>query len=189
MVMRETTRMVTERVEQLIDEPCSMQACKKVNGQHAHALVIIITMAFDEYEGEFFNNEHPMCPGCADKVKRSFLGEKVVHREAYKETTTELSTHVVKFTETFDKRKGQDAEDLCNILYDTSPALRRAILDTPDNRNLLWWYADCTDAALRHFGMVISTKERNQLMHVENGNCGPNQYHPYIQQVAIQRTQ
>ena len=166
-----------------------MQACKKENGRHACALVIIVTAAFDEYEGKFFDNEHPMCPECADKVKRSFMGEKVVRREAYKETTTELSTRVVKYTETFDEKKGQDAEDLCNILYDATPALRRAILDTPDNRNLLWWYADCTDAALWHFGMVISAEERNRLMHAENGNRRPNQYHPYIQQVAIRRTQ
>ena len=32
MVTRETTRTVTEQVERLIDEPCSMQACKKENG-------------------------------------------------------------------------------------------------------------------------------------------------------------
>ena len=126
-----------------------------------------------------------MCPGCADKVKKSFMGEKVVRREAYKETTTELSTRVVKFIETFDEKKGQDAEELCNILHDAGPALRRAILDTPDNQALLWWYADRTDATLRHFRMVISAEERNRLMHAENGNCGPNQYHPYIQQVAI----
>ena len=72
MVMRETMKTVTERVERLIDEPCSMQACKKENGRHARALVVIVTAAFDEYEGEFFENEHPMCPGCADKIRKSF---------------------------------------------------------------------------------------------------------------------
>ena len=101
-----------------------MQACKKENGRHARTLVVIVTAAFDEYEGETFDNKHPMCPGCADKIKRSFMGEKVVCREAYKEMTTELSTRVVKYTETYDKKKGQDAEDLCNILYDASPALQ-----------------------------------------------------------------
>ena len=78
MVTRETTKTVTERVERLINEPCSMQACKKENGRHARTLVTIITAAFDEYEGEFFDNKHPMCPGCADKIKRSFMGESVM---------------------------------------------------------------------------------------------------------------
>ena len=65
---------------------------QKGERQHARALIIVVTAAFDEYEGDFFENEHPMCPECADKVKRSFLGEKVIRQEAYRETTTELST-------------------------------------------------------------------------------------------------
>ena len=32
MVMRKTTRTITEQVERLINEPCSIQACKKENG-------------------------------------------------------------------------------------------------------------------------------------------------------------
>ena len=78
MITCETTKTVTERVKRLIDEPCSMQACKKENGRHARTLVVIVMAAFDEYKGKTFDNEHPMCPGCADKIKRSFMGEKVV---------------------------------------------------------------------------------------------------------------
>ena len=188
MVTRETTRMVMEQVEWLINEPCIMQACKKTNGQHACTLITIITATFNKYKEKFYKNKHPMCPECADKVKRSFLGEKVVCHKVYKETTTELSTCIVAFIETYNEKKGQDAEDLCNILYDTMPTLWKAILDTPNNHNLLWWLMDWTDAALWHFRLVILAEERNWLMHVENGNCGPNHYHPYVEQHGLQCT-
>ena len=107
-----------------------MQACKKENGRHAHALAIIVMAAFDEYEGEFFENKHPMCPGCANKVKRSFMGEKVVHQEAYKETTTKLSTRVVKFTETFDEKKDR-MQRISAIFYMTQNQLYDKLYWTP----------------------------------------------------------
>ena len=77
---------------------------------------------------------------------------------------------------------------LCDILDTAVPALQQALLDTESNRRLLWWFADRTDAALRHFGLIISAEERNRLMHVENGNRGPRNFQPYNNQVATRQT-
>ena len=81
---------------ELIDEPCTMQACKKINGRFPQSLVTIITRFFDECEEEFVENSHPVCKECSDKIKRSFMGEKVLRREAYREMSTKLSTKQIK---------------------------------------------------------------------------------------------
>ena len=83
--------------------------------------------AFDEYEGEFFENEHPMCPGCVDMIKKSFMGKKVVCREAYKETTTELSTRVVKLL----TRKKDRMQRISAIYYTMQDQLYNKLFWTP----------------------------------------------------------
>ena len=125
-------------------------------------------------------SNHPVCKECSDKVKQSFMGEKVLWREAYREMGTKLSTKQVKYIETYDNERAERAETLCEVLLTAKGAVRKAIFDTPSNRELLWWYADRTDAALKHFGCIITAEERNQLMHAENGNIkGTQKYHPY----------
>ena len=107
-------------------------------------------------------------------------GRKVLRREAYNEIGTKLSTKQVRFIETYDNERAERAETLCEVLLTAKGAVRKAIFDTPSNRELLWWYVDRMDAALKHFGCVITAEERNRLMHAENGNIKETQkYHPY----------
>ena len=164
----------------LIDEPCTMQACRKTNGRFPRSLVTIVTQFFNECEEEMMENSHPVCKECSDKVKRSFMGEKVLRREAYREMGTKLSTKQIKFAEMYDNERAERAETLCKVLLTAKGAVRKAIFNTPSNQELLWWYADRTDTALKHFGCVITAEERNRLMHAENGNIkGTQKYHPY----------
>ena len=119
------------------------------------------------------DHDHPVCNECAGKIKHKIWGEKVVRRRAYDEKIVEISTQTVSYIETYKTKRGEDAELLCKLLHDAPMSTRRAILNCPDNQNLLYWYADCTDAALKHFGFIISAEERNRLMHATNGNRGP----------------
>ena len=110
-----------------------MQACRKINGQFPRSLVMIITQFFDKCEEEFIENSHPVCKECSDKVKKSFMGEKVLWREAYRETGTKLSTKQVRFVETYDNKRAERAETLCEVLLMAKGAVRKAIFDTPSN--------------------------------------------------------
>ena len=116
LLQRETMRWVRAQVTESINEPCTMQACKKINRRFPRSLVMIITQFFDECKEEFMENSHPVCKECADKVKRSFMGEKVLRKEAYREIGTKLSTKQVKFIETYDNERAERAETLCKIL-------------------------------------------------------------------------
>ena len=107
------------------------------------------------------DHDHPVCNACAGKIKHKMWGEKVVRRRAYDKKIVEISTQTVSYIETYKTKRGEDAELLCKLLHDAPMNTRRAILNCPDNRNLLYWYADRTDAALKHFGFIISAEERN----------------------------
>ena len=108
------------------------------------------------------------------------MGEKVLQREVYKETGTKLGTKQVRVIKTYDNERAERAETLCKVLLTAKGTIRKAIFDMPSNQELLWWYADRMDAALKHFGCIITAEERNQLMHAENGNIkGAQKYCPY----------
>ena len=57
---------------------------------------------------------------------------------------------------------------LLDVLLVVSREIRRALLNTVSNQVMLWDLAG--EKALAHFGKVLSTEERNQLMHTLNGN-------------------
>ena len=57
---------------------------------------------------------------------------------------------------------------LLNILPVISKDIRKVLLDTISNQIMLWDLAG--ENALTHFGKVLSTEERNWLMHTLNGN-------------------
>ena len=115
---RETTKTVTERIERLNDEECTLQACKKTNGRHNRALVLITTQLWDECEEEMIDHDHPVCNECAGKIKHKMWGERVTRRRAYDEKIVEISTQIVSFTETYKTKRGEDAELLCELLHD-----------------------------------------------------------------------
>ena len=86
-------------------------------------------------------------------------------------TITSCTPYVIE-TQTVSKEivswMSEEFTTLLNILPVISEEIRRTLLDTASNQIMLWDLAG--EKALAHLGKILSTEERNQLIHALNGN-------------------
>ena len=116
---------------------------------------------FDEEEQDLVNLKFFVCSACNDKHKKKFDMRAIIRHSPYIAETKEVSKEIISWM-------SNELTTLLDILPRVVEDIRRNLLDTVSNQVMLWDLAG--EKALAHFGKVLSTKEKNRLMHALNGN-------------------
>ena len=139
------------------EEQCEGPAC----GGRGKVAWVLNTQEFDKEEEDLVEIKFFVCNACNDKHKKKFDMCTIISCTPYVVETQIVSKEIISWV-------SAELTTLLDVLPVISEETRRALLDTVSNQVMLWDLA--SEKALAHFGKILSTEERNQLMHALNGN-------------------
>ena len=119
------------------------------------------TQDFDKEEEDLVEIKFFICNTSNKRHKKKFDMRAIISRTPYTVETRTVSKEVVSWM-------GTKLTTLLDVLPVIPEKIRKTLLDTVPNQVMLWDLA--SKKALAHFRKVLSTEERNWLMHMLNGN-------------------
>ena len=122
---------------------------------------VLETQEFDEEEEDIINIKFFVCEACNGKHKKRFDTRAIIKCTPYVAETQEVSKEIISWM-------SNKLTTLLDVLPMVAEDIRKNLLDTVSNQVMLWDLAG--KKVLAHFGKVLSTEERNHLMHSLNSN-------------------